>query len=483
MELGGATFVRDDDGRGRWKVGPDSADEVQRVASDPDELRRRYLSGLATQPDVPWQESPTDDGTVRAIVKLASIGPMDVVMDIGCGDGNVLLAISRLTDCCCFGVDISEQLVREARAQARAQGLQHRCHFATEDILQPAWRIPPNVSVIYIFFLLPNARPTSRLLTLFDEAWKGGAHDLRVVTFEWHPDPSDLAPSRVDLMGSIRLYDATSPAEKAARRCYSTHEFFLDLRGAHCDCPSLRIREGGCTTGDCLGAASADQTGGIIWGASLVLGRWIASSTELRQQIEGQTVCELGAGCGLAGLAAACFAKPTRVVLSDSNLSTLVNLRTNVANNADEIMAVELQVLQLDWSLVGHGDSRTFRPPPVRVVLGADLVYDDSSPALLVSVLDNLCEPGGLFLHAYPRTTPARVGVFEFVTLLQAAGWTLETACDAGDERLLLVDPCERADDAGDDDGGHSNGMSSTPSRFHRLMTESPFTLQSFRHK
>jgi predicted RNA methylase len=421
---------------------------------------------------------------------------MDVVMDIGCGDGNVLLAISRLTDCCCFGVDISEQLVREARAQARAQGLQHRCHFATEDILQPAWRIPPNVSVIYIFFLLPNARPTSRLLTLFDEAWKGGAHDLRVVTFEWHPDPSDLAPSRVDLMGSIRLYDATSPAEKAARRCYSTHEFFLDLRGAHCDCPSLRVREGGCTTGDCLGAASADQTGGVIWGASLVLGRWIASSTELRQQIEGQTVCELGAGCGLAGLAAACFAKPARVVLSDSNLSTLVNLRTNVANNADEIKAVELQVLQLDWSLVGHGDSRTFRPPPVRVVLGADLVYDDSSPALLVSVLDNLCEPGGLFLHAYPRTTPARVGVFEFVTLLQAAGWTLETAktaCDAGDERLLLtgdaqvmhemglsqtderlllVDPCERADDAGDDDGGHSNGMSSTPSRFHRLMTE-----------
>jgi hypothetical protein len=65
-------------------------------------------------------------------------------------------------------------------------------------------------------------------------------------------------------------------------------------------------------------------------------------------------------------------------------------------------MAVELQVLQLDWSLVGHGDSRTFRPPPVRVVLGADLVYDDSSPALLVSVLDNLCEPGGLFvLEAY----------------------------------------------------------------------------------
>ena len=63
MELGGATFVRDDDGRGRWKVGPDSADEVQRVASDPDELRRRYLSGLATQPDVPWQESPTDCGT------------------------------------------------------------------------------------------------------------------------------------------------------------------------------------------------------------------------------------------------------------------------------------------------------------------------------------------------------------------------------------------------------------------------------------
>ena len=134
-------------------------------------------------------------------------------------------------------------------------------------------------------------------------------------------------------MGSIRLYDATSPAEKAARRCYSTHEFFLDLRGAHCDCPSLRIREG-CTTGDCLGAASADQTAGIIWGASLVLGRWIASSTELRQQLEGQTVCELGAGCGLAGLAAACFAKPSRVVLSDSNLSTLVNLRTNVANNA-----------------------------------------------------------------------------------------------------------------------------------------------------
>ena len=50
----------------------------------------------------------------------------DVVLDVGCGDGRVLVAASRLTGCRGVGVDVSPQCVEAARAMARLEEQQLR---------------------------------------------------------------------------------------------------------------------------------------------------------------------------------------------------------------------------------------------------------------------------------------------------------------------------------------------------------------------
>jgi SAM-dependent methyltransferase len=220
LEIAGATLVRDAEGRGAWERSglsltrrDDGASEYifhstesaePEVLHRDEVLHREYCLGLAGRPDVPWQTSPLDEAFVRAIVRLAAIRPHDLVVDVGCGDGQLLLKIVAAAGCCGLGLDISEALVRQARARARADGLGTRVHFAVEDILREGWRLPSATTVLYLFFLLPRAATSQRM---GEAICDGLRDDLRVVTFQLHPDPCwRLKPSREDLLGVLRLY-------------------------------------------------------------------------------------------------------------------------------------------------------------------------------------------------------------------------------------------------------------------------------------
>lgn len=69
---------------------------------------------------------------------------------------------------------------------------------------------------------------------------------------------------------------------------------------------------------------SEDTTGLGIWPASLVLARWLVDRKDVLDQA---TLCELGAGCGVPGLAAAVYGKPAEVFLTDINEQTVDNMR------------------------------------------------------------------------------------------------------------------------------------------------------------
>ncbi|CCI44231.1 unnamed protein product [Albugo candida] len=76
--------------------------------------------------------------------------------------------------------------------------------------------------------------------------------------------------------------------------------------------------------------ASDDITGVSIWSASVILSRWIVENKALFHE---KTVLELGAGCGVSGLACYLYADPKKIVLSDYFDSTVRNLRYNVDMN------------------------------------------------------------------------------------------------------------------------------------------------------
>lgn len=64
----------------------------------------------------------------------------------------------------------------------------------------------------------------------------------------------------------------------------------------------------------------------------MLLGRWVIANAEV---FKGCSVLELGSGCGLAGLAAACCTGTASVCLSDFAAATVANLALNVGANCE----------------------------------------------------------------------------------------------------------------------------------------------------
>jgi SAM-dependent methyltransferase len=84
------------------------------------------------QSDVPYV--PTPWVVVDAMLELAAIGPGDYVVDLGSGDGRLVIAASKRHGARGFGVDIDSGLVRTARQEAKRQGVADRVEFVEENL-------------------------------------------------------------------------------------------------------------------------------------------------------------------------------------------------------------------------------------------------------------------------------------------------------------------------------------------------------------
>jgi SAM-dependent methyltransferase len=67
--------------------------------------------------DVPYV--PTDDQVVRGMLALAQVTPADLLYDLGCGDGRIVLAAARQCGAAGVGVDIDPQRIAECTEHAR----------------------------------------------------------------------------------------------------------------------------------------------------------------------------------------------------------------------------------------------------------------------------------------------------------------------------------------------------------------------------
>ena len=83
-------------------------------------------------PDVPYQPSSTE--VVLAMLQLARVGAADVVYDLGCGDGRIVIAAARDLGARGVCVDIDPQRIAEARENARREGVADRIRFLNQDL-------------------------------------------------------------------------------------------------------------------------------------------------------------------------------------------------------------------------------------------------------------------------------------------------------------------------------------------------------------
>jgi len=100
-------------------------------------------------PDVRYEPTPMD--VVQAMLRLASVKAGDVVYDLGCGDGRIVIAAARQFDAHGVCIDIDPRRIAESRANARQAGVTDRIRFLNGDLF--ATRIGD--ATVVMLFLSP----------------------------------------------------------------------------------------------------------------------------------------------------------------------------------------------------------------------------------------------------------------------------------------------------------------------------------------
>jgi len=78
---------------------------------------------------------PTPADVVERMLTLARVGPNDVVYDLGCGDGRIVIAAAQKFGARGVGVDIDANLINQAEAAAKAAGVERRVRFLVQDAM------------------------------------------------------------------------------------------------------------------------------------------------------------------------------------------------------------------------------------------------------------------------------------------------------------------------------------------------------------
>ncbi len=104
----------------------------------------------ARTPDVIFV--PTPEQVVEAMLKVAKVGPGDVVYDLGCGDGRIVIAAAQKHGARGVGIDIDPERIQEATANAARAGVNDRVKFMQADL----FTTDISEATVVTLYLLPS---------------------------------------------------------------------------------------------------------------------------------------------------------------------------------------------------------------------------------------------------------------------------------------------------------------------------------------
>jgi SAM-dependent methyltransferase len=84
--------------------------------------------------DVPYE--PSSEDVVSTMLEIAQVGKEDIVYDLGCGDGRVVIAAAQKTGARGVGVDLDPERIKESRENARRADVTDRVNFYRQDLFQ-----------------------------------------------------------------------------------------------------------------------------------------------------------------------------------------------------------------------------------------------------------------------------------------------------------------------------------------------------------
>jgi trans-aconitate methyltransferase len=151
------------------------------------------VTAFPHRPDIGFIPTPAD--AINAMLDLAELTPEDVVYDLGCGDGRLLIQAAVRFGCSGVGVDVDASLLETARQQTQQSGVDDKLTFVQGNLFEVEIR-PATVVFIY---LLPhlNLRLRPRLLTELRPGSRVVSHQFDMDN--WPPDLTlRLEPSEED---------------------------------------------------------------------------------------------------------------------------------------------------------------------------------------------------------------------------------------------------------------------------------------------
>ncbi|HLL77435.1 MAG TPA: 50S ribosomal protein L11 methyltransferase [Pyrinomonadaceae bacterium] len=152
--------------------------------------------------DVPYV--PTPQEVVDEMLRMANVGKNDVVYDLGCGDGRlVITAVKKFGAKRGVGVDIDPQRIKESNENARAAGVTDRVKFVEQNLFETDFK----EATVVTLYLLPDVN-----LRLRPKLWSDLKPGTRVVSHAF--DMGDWQPEKTTSVDGRMIYFWTIPATK-----------------------------------------------------------------------------------------------------------------------------------------------------------------------------------------------------------------------------------------------------------------------------
>ena len=168
---------------------PTAYAEERQVPAAPGQTERR--------PDVIFV--PTRELVIDAMLKAAKVGSNDVVYDLGCGDGRIVVAAAKL-GARAVGIDIDPQRIKEANENAARNGLTGKVEFRQGDLFEADIKD----ATVVTLYLLPslNVKLRPRLMEQLRPGTRIVSHDF---------DMGDWAPEETISVDGKTVYVWTIP--------------------------------------------------------------------------------------------------------------------------------------------------------------------------------------------------------------------------------------------------------------------------------
>ncbi|MCC7483590.1 MAG: methyltransferase domain-containing protein [Burkholderiales bacterium] len=149
--------------------------------------------------DTPYVQTPQN--VVDRMLELAKIGPGDYVIDLGSGDGRMVITAARRYGARGFGVDLDRRLVVLANRNAAKAGVSQRAVFYERDLF--ATDVSP--ATVLTLYLLPdvNLAIRERLLATLKPGTRIVSHDYDFG--EWRPDFETEMPAPGKTVGARQV--------------------------------------------------------------------------------------------------------------------------------------------------------------------------------------------------------------------------------------------------------------------------------------